>query len=226
MYLRCFKLYLSYFISFSSSQDCIEVQEKKKKVAVLCFRPPQKKNVYSRALSASLHVSTSYEFLSFSEPISQDFYPQPTSIDKQSVSSVKLTRNQTRVRSTTHCQLFFFTRLNWLSTYRDSRLPLVCLSYVCHVFALVSGNPLARQAHSLLWFWSLLLISARADVNELLACFDFSTGETWSATVVSWVCLYSRWFCTAVAVCFRTSSDGLVRFLLFLPRSKLGNLVL
>ena len=159
--------------------------------------------------------------------MSQDFDPQPTSIDKQSVSSVKLTRNQTRVRSTTQCQLFFFfTRLNWLSTYRDSRLPPVCLSYVCHVFALVSGNPLARQAHSLLWFWSLLLISARADVNELLACFDVSTGETFSATAVSWVCLYSRWFCTAVAVCSRTSSDGLVRFLLFLPRSKLGNLVL
>ena len=192
---------------------------------LLCFRPPQKKCIFT-STERELHVSTSYEFLSFSEPISQDFYPQPTSIDKQSVSSVKLTRNQTRVRSTTHCQLFFFTRLNWLSTYRDSRLPPVCLSYVCHVFALVSGNPLARQAHSLLWFWSLLLISARADVNELLACFDVSTGETFSATAVSWVCLYSRWFCTAVAVCSRTSSDGLVRFLLFLPRSKLGNLVL
>ena len=152
MYLRCFKLYLPYFISFSSSQDCIEVQEKKKKVAVLCFRPPQKKCIFT-STERELHVSTSYEFLSFSEPISQDFYPQPTSIDKQSVSSVKLTRNQTRVRSTTQCQLFFFfTRLNWLSTYRDSRLPPVYLSYICHVFALVSGNPLARQAHSLLWF--------------------------------------------------------------------------
>ena len=107
VYLRCFKLYLPYFISFSSSQDCIEVQEKKKKVAVLCFRPPQKKCVFT-SIERELHVSTSYEFLSFSEPISQDFYPQPTSIDKQSVSSVKLTRNQTRVRSTTHCQLFFF----------------------------------------------------------------------------------------------------------------------
>lgn len=153
VYLRCFKLYLPHFISFSSSQDCIEVQEKKKKVAVSCFRPPQKKCIFT-SIKRELPVSTSYEFLSFSEPISQDFYLQPTNIDKQSVSSVKLTRNQTRVRSTTHCQLFvfFFTRLNWLSTYHDSRLPPVCLSYVCHVFALVSGNPPARQAHSLLWF--------------------------------------------------------------------------
>ena len=63
-------------------------------------------------------------------------------------------------------------------------------------------------------------------MNDLLVCFDVSTGNTFSATAVSWVCIFSRWFCTAVAVCSRPSSDGLVRFLLFLPRSKLGNLVL
>ena len=48
----CFKLYRTYSISFNSSnvaialwswilKDCIEVQEKKKKVIVLCLRPPQ-----------------------------------------------------------------------------------------------------------------------------------------------------------------------------------------
>ena len=47
---RCFKLYRSYSISFNSSilgklfwslipKDCIKVQEKKKKVVVLCSRP-------------------------------------------------------------------------------------------------------------------------------------------------------------------------------------------
>ena len=49
---RCFKLYCAYSISFNSSKvgnlfwswilkDCIEVQEKKKKVVVLCSSPPQ-----------------------------------------------------------------------------------------------------------------------------------------------------------------------------------------
>ena len=50
--LRCFKFYRAYSILFSSSsvdnflwswilKDCIEVQEKKKKVVVLHSRPPQ-----------------------------------------------------------------------------------------------------------------------------------------------------------------------------------------
>ena len=50
---RCFKLYRAYSISFNSSnvsnffwtwilKDCIEVQKKKKKVVVLCLRPPRK----------------------------------------------------------------------------------------------------------------------------------------------------------------------------------------
>ena len=49
---RCFKLYRAYSISFISSNvgkifwswiliDCIKVQEKKKKVVVLCSRPPK-----------------------------------------------------------------------------------------------------------------------------------------------------------------------------------------
>ena len=49
---RCFKLYRAYSILFNSSnvvnflwswilKECIEVQEKKKKVVVLCSRPPQ-----------------------------------------------------------------------------------------------------------------------------------------------------------------------------------------
>ena len=48
---RCLKLYLAYSISFNSSSDgsffwswtlndCVEVQEKKKKVVVFCPRPP------------------------------------------------------------------------------------------------------------------------------------------------------------------------------------------
>ena len=194
----------------------------------LNFRPPHTYIKWTfTSTERELHVSTPNEFPSFPELVSQVFYPRPTSIRQTECQVCKI--NYEPNEGTKYYSLpaiFFFTRLNWLSTYRDSRLPPVCLSYVCHVFALVSGNPLARQAHSLLWFWSLLLISARADVNELLACFDVSTGETFSATAVSWVCLYSCWFCTAVAVCSRTSSDGLVRFLLFLPRSKLGNLVL
>ena len=230
MYSRCFKRYRSYFISFSSSKDCLEVQEKKKKVAVWYFRPPHtyKKWIFT-SIERELHVSALNESPSFPELVSQDFYPRPTSIRETECQFCKINLEPNdgyEVLLTASYLFFFFTGLKWLSTYCDSRLPPVCLSYVCHVFALVSGNPLARQAHSLLWFWSLLLISARADVNELPACFDVSAGETFSATAVSWVCLYSRWFCTAVAVCSRTSSDGLVRFLLFLPRSKLGNLVL
>ena len=44
MYSRCFifKLYYASSISLSSSKVCIEVQEKKKKISALCFRPPQK----------------------------------------------------------------------------------------------------------------------------------------------------------------------------------------
>ena len=34
--------YRAYSISFNSSKDCVEVHEEKKKVAVLCFHPPQK----------------------------------------------------------------------------------------------------------------------------------------------------------------------------------------
>ena len=34
--------YRAYSISFNSSKDWVEVHEKKKKVAVLCFHPPQK----------------------------------------------------------------------------------------------------------------------------------------------------------------------------------------
>ena len=83
---------------------------KEKEGRCIVFSPSTKKKCIFTSIERELHVSTSYEFLSFSEPISQDFYPQPTSIHKQSVSSVKLTRNQTRVRSTTQCQLFFFSR--------------------------------------------------------------------------------------------------------------------
>ena len=42
MYSRCFKLYCASSISLSSCKVCIEVQEKKKKIAASCFRPPQK----------------------------------------------------------------------------------------------------------------------------------------------------------------------------------------
>ena len=56
MNLRCFKLYRAYYISFTSSnvgkcfwswilKDCIKVQEKKKKVVVLCSRPRQNVNL-------------------------------------------------------------------------------------------------------------------------------------------------------------------------------------
>ena len=36
--------YRAYSVTFNSisSKDCVEVHEKKKKVAVLCFHPPQK----------------------------------------------------------------------------------------------------------------------------------------------------------------------------------------
>ena len=34
--------YRAYSVSFNSSKDCVEVLEKEKKVAVLCFHPPQK----------------------------------------------------------------------------------------------------------------------------------------------------------------------------------------
>ena len=92
-------------------------KRKRRSLYCRCFRPPQKKKCIFMSIERELHVSTSYEFLSFSEPISQDFYPQPTSIDKQSVSSVKLTRNQTRVRSTTQCQLFFLLHEIKLAVY-------------------------------------------------------------------------------------------------------------
>ena len=42
VYSRCFKLDRAYSTSFSSSKDGMKVQEKKKKFAALCFRPPQK----------------------------------------------------------------------------------------------------------------------------------------------------------------------------------------
>ena len=83
VYSRCFKLYRAYFISFSSSKDCIVVQEKKKKVAVLCFRPPHTKNEYSRPLNASYTFQPLMSFCHSPSQFHKIFTHDWRTLDKQ-----------------------------------------------------------------------------------------------------------------------------------------------
>lgn len=92
------------------------------------------------------------------------------------------------------------------------------MAFRYHVLAL-SGKPLARQAHSLLWFWSLLLISARADVNDLLVCVGC---WEWACSTV--VCVFGFSVFPVDTVGSRLSSNGRVLLLLF-PRNMLGDLL-
>lgn len=87
---------------------------------------------------------------------------------------------------------------------------------VYHVFAL-NGKPLAKHAQSLLWFWSLLLISARADVNDLFVGVGCS--ECACSSVVLCVCMFGFNIFPPVAVDSRLSSRGRVLLLFLFPRN-------
>ena len=60
-------------------------------------------------------------------------------------------------------------------------------------------------------------------MNDLLVCLGFS--EEAFSTIFSCVCVCAFSSSPAVAVGSRLNSNGLVRFLLFLPRNLFGDLV-